>query len=775
MFSRLERFSEDLRFGLRMLGKTPTWTAVVCLTIAFGVGLSTAIFSIVYGVLLRPLPYPNPDRLVAVWLSAPKSASSRFYVNAALWLDWRNRAKVFERLALTRPIANFNLTGEGMPERLQGARTSFDLPLALGIRPLLGRTFTQEEQQRDARVAVLSAVFWRRRFGADPAVLGRKIRLNGEPFQVIGVMPSEYQYPRAEFELWTPLYIPPDEVIHGMNNQYLCVGRLKPAVSAKQAQAELSRIMLRIAEEHPASYGARGDQVRVLVQPLAESDTVQLRTTLFILFGAVGCLLLIGCMNLAVLLIARTSARAQEMAVRMALGATTARLRRQFLAEVLPLGMAGILGGLLLASWMLQLLIPYLPEDTPRVASIGLHLPVVGFAAVLSLAIVLLPGLFGGRAAAVSPGPMLQQVSRSITTTGHARDLLVVMQIAVTLVLLLGGLLFMRSFSALLQVRPGFSSQGVLTVHLAVPRAKYREDKRVADYYRSITDRVSSVPGVIAAGIVNRLPFSGIAQTGGVEFEGRAGSYDCDWRSATPGYFKAIGIPLIRGRLFQTSDRPQSPTVGLIDERLARQVFGSNNPVGKRFRRYLPGFPKQDEWAEIVGVVGHIMNDSLELDPRPQVYWPETQHTQDRGALVVRTNGNPEAYAGPIVEQIRQEDADQPVYEIRTMKQWVDPTLERRSLLTGMVAHLCYSRASDFMEWCLTAQICVFASLVFAWRWVRVRVRLARLYCGMPGNSHFGVAWSARLSHGLFPAPYKVCCSVSLTAILLRGRVPRLC
>lgn len=684
----MERFAEDIRFGLRMLRKTPVWTAVVSITLALGVGLSTAIFSLVYAVLLQPLPYPNSDRLVAVWLSAPKNGGyTRFYVNAALWLDWRKNETLLEDIALTRPVANFNLTGEGAPERLQGARASFNLPSVLRVRPLLGRTFTEEEQQSDAKVADLSYAFWKRRFGGDPGIVGRKIELNGQPFAVIGVMPPEYQYPSAEFELWTPLYIPPDEVVQGMMNQYVCVGRLKNGVRIQQARAQFSQMMQRLAAEYPASYGSGNERVNALIEPLAQSDAFPVRSMLYILLGAVGCLLLIGCMNLAVLLIARASARTQEMAVRVALGASNARLRRQLLAEIMPLSAAGIAGGLVLAEWILRMLIPYLPANMPRVASLGLHAPVVVFAVAISVVVVLLGGLLPGRMAASSdPQLALQQTSRSITGGGQARNLLVVGQIAVTLILLLGGLLFARSFSALLQVKPGFSSQGVLTMHLAVTREKYHEDARVAEYYRQIVDCVQSIPGVFAAGIVNRLPFSGIAQTGGVEFEGRSGNYDADWRSATPGYFEAIGIPLKQGRLFQAFDRPQTPLVGLIDERLARKVFGSESPIGKRFRRYLPGISPQDPWAMIVGVVGHILNDNLEQDPRPQVYWPESQHTQDRGALVVRTARNPEAYVQAVVEQIRKENPDQPVYDVRTMKQWIDRTLERRTLLTGMVA-----------------------------------------------------------------------------------------
>jgi predicted permease len=649
--------------------------------------LSTAIFSVVYSVLLQPLPYPDADRIMALWPSARKTGYSRFNVNAALWLHWRKNSTLFEDIALTRPIANFNLTGDGAPERLQGARTSFNVPPVLGVRPLFGRIFTEEEQRRDARVAILSHGFWKRRFAADPEILGRKVQLNGESFEVIGVMPPEYRYPSADFELWTPLYIPPDEIRDGYNYQYIAVGRLKRGVSLAQAQTEISAIMQRLAMEYPASYGSGQNILGALVEPLAQSDASQIRSTLQVLLAAVACLLLIGCMNLAVLLIARASARAREMAVRVALGATSGRLRRQLLAEVIPLSIAGTAGGLLLAWWMLKALLPYLPANTPRVTSIALHGPVIAFAAGASLLVVLLASLLPGRIAARdNPAGTLQQSSRAVAGGGQARNLLVVAQIAVTIILLFAGLLFARSLSALLRVNPGFSSQGVLTMHLAVTRAKYHEDSQVAGYYRRLVDRVKSIPGVTAAGIVNRLPLSGIAQTGGVEFEGRTGSYDSDWRSATPGYFEAIGIPLHRGRLFTADDREASAAVGLIDERLARRVFGLEDPVGKRFRRYLPSLAKQDPWTEIVGVVGHVLNDSLERDSRPQVYWPESQRAQDRAALVVRTAGHPESYSQAVVDQIRKEDSQQPVYDVRSMEEWLNRTLQSRTLLTGTVA-----------------------------------------------------------------------------------------
>jgi predicted permease len=467
----------------------------------------------------------------------------------------------------------------------------------------------------------------------------------------------------------------------------MSVGRLRPGVTLEQAQAEFVSIMNRLAAEYPVAYGSSAQHVSAVVEQLADSDTVQVRATLYTLLAAVGCLMLIGCMNLAVLLIARASARSREIAVRVALGASAGRLRRQMLAELVPLIAVGIGGGVLGAAWMLRAVIPFLPATTPRIESIGLHGPVLAFAIAISIAVVLLAGMWPGQMAKrTDSADKLRQGSRSVTSDGRARNVLVVAQITVCLVLLFTSILFARSFSALLSVNPGFSSDGVLTMHLAVTRAKYHEDTRVADYYSRIMDRIRSIPGVTAVGIVNRLPLSGLAQTGGVEFEGRPGSYDSDWRSATPGYFEAIGIGLKMGRVFHDNDTAVSPRVGLIDERMARQVFGNENPIGKRFRRYAPGFPQQDPWAEIVGVVGHILNDNLERDPRPQVYWPETQRTQDRGALVIRTSGHPDLYTSAVIRQIHAEDPDQPVYDVRTMEQWVDRTLETRTLMTGVVA-----------------------------------------------------------------------------------------
>jgi predicted permease len=683
-----ERLLQDCRFGVRLLLRSPGWTAVVCLTLALGVGISAAIFSVAYGVLLEPLPYREPDRIMVVSPTTAQNSKERFNANPALWLYWREHLTAIEDLALTRPVANFNLTGNGSPERLEGARITFNVPRVLGIKPLLGRLFTESEQLSDARVVLLNYGLWLRRFGADRSVLGRKIQLNGEPFEVVGVMPPEFRYPDGTFEVWAPLYLPPSIIGHGHDYGFLCIGRLKPGVTVERAQAELRGLMRRLAEEFPASYRDGNEWIGGLLEPLAQNQAAALRPTLLVLTAAVACLLLVGCMNLAVLLIARASGRSREILVRIALGATGGRLRRQLLAEAVPLGLLGATGGILLAYWILRLLIPLLPSNFPRIESFGLNGTVLAFALLCGLGIVILASLLPSRlSSAVHLSGALQGNARTIAPGARIRDLLVMGQVAVAVLLLFSGLLFARSFGALLSVHPGFSEEGVLTMHLAVSRAKFPQDAQVAEYYRRLIERVKTVPGVLEAGLVNRLPLSGLTQTGGIEFEGRETTVMADWRSVTPGYFGAIGIPLLRGRPFSEADRADTVPVGLIDAELAQRVFGHENPIGRRFRRnFTPGQLNDEPWSEIVGVAGHVRNDSLEKDPRPQVYWPETQRTQDRAALVIRTAGQPLTYAKAVVAQIHRENPEQPVYEVRAMSDWVARSLRTRTLTTGLIS-----------------------------------------------------------------------------------------
>jgi putative ABC transport system permease protein len=684
----LERFLEDVRFGGRMLRRTPVWTFVMGVSLALGIGITTAVFSVAYSVLLQPLPYKDPQQLVTLWSkSLDPGGIQRFNAIAAYWVDWRSQAKLFEDIALIRPVANFNLTGDGQPERLQGARTSWNLPAVLGVNPQLGRVFTEEETQRGARVAILSYAFWQGHFAGDPAVVGKQIQLNGEAFDVIGVMPREYQYPTRDFQLWTPLSISPQELRERSEGNYNSIGRLKPGVTVQQAQTEISAIMQHLVERYPQQ------KLDAIVEPLMETTVGSVRQNLSTLAGSVVCLLLIGCLNLSVLLIGRASARSREMGVRAAIGASPGRLKRQVLAETLPLAIAGTAGGVLTAGGLIRLLLPWLPPNMPRIETIGLHWPALIVSISVSLLVVVAATLLPARLASqANISESMQKSSRTVVTRDGIRDTLVAGQIAVALVLLFGGGLLLRSLSRLLQIHPGFSTESVLTMHLAVTRQRGlsddQSDAQIADFYERVVERIKTVNGVKAAGFVNRLPLSGVNQTNPIQVEGKPDIdfITTDTRSITSGYFDAIGIPLLRGRTFTDLDSEHASLVAIVDEQLARRVVsGDENPLGKRVR-IGKGNTALTPWIEIVGVAGHVRNNTPEQDSFPQVYFPERQRAQDRAALVVRTTGDPAAMTSAVIQQIHSEAPQQPVYDVRTMRDWWERSLQSRELLTGLVS-----------------------------------------------------------------------------------------
>ena len=435
----------------------------------------------------------------------------------------------------------------------------------------------------------------------------------------------------------------------------------------------------------PDAYRAGDQWMGGLAESLADSQSFPVRGTLLALMAAAGCLLLIGCLNLAVLLIARATAKSREMAMRVALGASAQRLRRQLVTEMLPLAVLGAGGGALLAGGLIKAMVPWLPPELPRAETLGLHASVLVFAIGSSLAVTIFASLLPARLSTrVEISEVLQQNSRTVSGRGGSRESLVMAQIALAVVLVFADALLGHSLAVLQSVSPGFAAQNVLTLHLAVTRAKYPTDAQIADYYQRIVASVKTAPGVLKAGIINRLPLGGLTQNGGVQFDGREGVFTADWRVVTPEYFAAIGIPVKQGRAFSDMDRSTGARVGIIDSELARGVFGTDSPVGKRFRRYMPGLLEQNAWVEIVGVVGHVLNESLEKDPRPQVYWSEFQSPQDRGVLVVRTAGRPDSYAATVTSQIRTVDPDQPVYEVRSMEAWVAKSMQSRTLTTTL-------------------------------------------------------------------------------------------
>jgi len=683
---------QDMRYGFRVFARNKGFTLTAVLSLTLGIGLSTAIFSLTYSIILRAIPFPEPDRLVTLWLTNSAAAAAnvpRFNTNAGNWIDWRAQSESFEDIALTKAVTNFNLTGNGSPQRVQGGRATWNLFEVLHVSPLHGRVFTEEEDGRAARVAVLGFGFWQKKFGGDAGIIGQNILLNDESYEVIGVMPQYFQYPSTDFDLWTPLFIPPDETRSQYSFNYRAVGRLKPGATVQQAQTETTAITRRWAQQFPS--GPNAGQYGALVESLLDTTVGSFRTVIYVLICAVACLLLIGCVNLGGLFIVRASARMREFAIRAAIGASPMRLRRQTLAEVLPLSAAGGVAGVVLAWLLLKMLVPWLPPQLPGLDSIGLHAPVLSFAIAVSIAVVLVAGMLPVRLISrIELTGIMQQNSRSVAG-GITRDSLVIAQLAVTLVLLFAGGLLTRSLVAILRTNPGFSPSGVLTMHLALTRARYPTDSQVADYYRRLVTRVKGIPGVKDAGMVNLLPFSESRTVYPVEFEGRPDQgAAADGRSIVPSYFSAMGIPLISGRDFSELDTETTSRVGIIDEQLAVKIFGDKSPLGRRFRFGV--ITSATPWLEIVGVVGHIRNENLETDPRPQIYWPESQPTsdanriyKDRVAFVIRAGDHPESFAASIVEQIQAENPDQPVYDIRSMVGWLDRSLQSRNLLTILV------------------------------------------------------------------------------------------
>ncbi|PYQ01145.1 MAG: ABC transporter permease [Acidobacteria bacterium] len=682
------RAGRDAAYGARLLRKAPGFAAAGILIVALGVGSVTAIFSVVYGVVLRPLTYAEPDRLVAVWTRAPRLRLPRALVAAADAREWQRGSRVFEDTALVRPIANFNLVGEGEPERLLGARVSANLFDVLGVKPALGRTFIAgEDGVGHDDVVLLSHGLWKRRFGGDASIVGRTISLSGTPHTVVGVMSPDFQYPGREFQVWTPLMIDPDELTRKETPyNYRAIARLRRGVDVRQAQAEMDQVAARLEQAFPVSNRETGFEVVAL-----RDETVRaVRSALYVLLGAVSCLLLIACLNLANLLGARAAARSREFAVRLALGASRGRLALQALAEVAPvLAIGGVLG-VAGAAWAMAAFVPLAPSTVPRLDGIGLNVPVLAFA----LAMLAITGVIAGLVPAAQAwqsdlAGATRENSRSATggrRQSAARDALVVGQIALAVPLLVGAVLLARSFSALTRLDPGFRAEGVVSAHLAIPRTKYRDDRQVAAFCARVLDGVATRPGVVSAGMVNRLPLGGVGQLGSIEFENvdAEGSRrpSADWRTVTPGYFATMGITLREGRTFTEHDGEGSPLVGIVDERIARTLWPGQSALGHRFR--IPG--ADVPWTEIVGVVGHVRQDTLDVDLRPQVYWNYRQRAQDRMVLVVRGGGDARSLMPVVAEAVRFADPEQPLYDVRAMDEVVDRSLAQRWLSTALLA-----------------------------------------------------------------------------------------
>jgi putative ABC transport system permease protein len=667
---------QDMRYGFRMLLKRPGFTVIAVLALALGIGANTAIFSVVNAVLLKPLPFREPERLVAVWETNAQLESemrNRNEVALANFLDWRAQNQVFEQLAALS-YASVNLTGVSEPERIQSAVVTTNLFQALGVQPATGRSFLPEEESpASPRVALLSHGLWQRRFGADPQIVGRTLTLNGNQATVVGIMPPGFQlqFPTSmQVDMWLPMRI--DAAAANRKFHYLYVlGRLKPGVSREQAQAGMKAIAGQLAEQYPETNADKGANVVALHKQLVGN----VQPYLYVLFGAVGFVLLIACANVANLLLARVAARHKEVAIRIALGAGRFRLIRQLLTESVMLSSLGGLLGMLLAYWGVDLLIALSPSDVPRLNEIGLHGPVFFW----TLGVSLLTGVLFGLAPALQASKpdlneSLKESGRSMggLRRSRLRSLLVVTEVALALVLLTGAGLMIKSFWRLQQVSPGFDANNLLTMNISLPRQKYSEAQQANVFFDQLFQRLRTMPGVEQVGGADPLPLSNSNITTGFLIEGGpilapADRPEVGERAVTPLYFQTMRIPLLKGRQLSEQDRADAPRVIIINEAMARRFWPGEEVIGKRL-----GFEDDDgkqSWPEIVGIVGDVKHERLDAEAKPEVYFPYQQHPKNFMSVVVRTTSDPAAMIAAVRQQVLAVDRDQPVFDIKTMNE----------------------------------------------------------------------------------------------------------
>jgi predicted permease len=690
----LRQLTQDLRYGLRTMRRAPGFTAVAVLTLALGIGANTAIFSVVNAVLLRPLPYHDPARLVTVLHDGWKP------VAPANFLDWREQSRSFESIAAAQSW-NLTMTGRDRPEQLNVLQTSAEMFHVLGVDAALGRTYgAGEDRPGHERVVVFSHRLWQRRFGGDPDVIGREVMLDGEPYTVVGVMPPDFQFApfwATHAEAWLPLNL--GARVNDRRGQSLRVfARLKAGATREQAQAEMEAINRRLEEQHPRT----NEGLTVSVDPLHEKVVGKSRPALLIILGAVGFVLLIACANVANLMLAKAASRRKEIAVRIALGAGRWRVIRQLLTESLMLSLAGGGAGLLLASWSNTALASFGPDTLPRVQTVGLDARVLVFTLGLSVLVGLLFGLAPAlRSTKTDLTESLKDRARGSTPDRRrerVRQLLVVGEIALSLVLLVGGGLMMRSFLRLTSVDPGFDPRGVLalTVPLAGPR--YSTDEQRAAFFQRLTGQAGSLPGVKSASAINHLPLGGDVWTFGFTLEGRptpprAEQPSAVYRVVRPDYFRTMGAALLKGRDFTERDGATAPGVVIVNEALARRHWPGEEPLGKRMTVGGDARPR-----EVVGVVRDMKQGEWASAPKPEMYLPDSQADAPRSmTLVIRASSD----LSEIEPQVRREvwaiDKDLPVSKVTSMEEVVAESVGPQrfnTLLIGVFAAVALTLAA---------------------------------------------------------------------------------
>ena len=676
----------DVRYGLRQLRKSPTYTAMVALTLALGIGASTAIFSAVKAVLLNQLPFRDPERLVKIAEADPDTSDPET-IDFTTTYDLRERNQFFESISLFRD-GDVAMVEQGQPEVLEGLRVNYDYFDTLGVKVQLGRAFVADEDHPQTRYeAILSHGLWLRRFGGDRSIIGRTIRLNDKPYKVVGVLPETFRpFAREDRvalpEIFTPLGYDLELRDACRGCQHLqAIGRMKPGVSVERARSELNAVMRVIVREHPTEYSER---TVIAMMPLRDYTVGKVRTALWILLGAVGMVLLIACANVAHLSLARASSRVKEMAVRAALGAGRARLVRQMLSESLLLAIAGGLAGVVLTWWGTHALTALGPKELPRATEIRIDMPVLWFALAVSIFAGLLFGVAPAlRASRVDPNESLKDVGRS--TEGRARfayrNLLVTVELALAFVLAMGAGLLSKSLVRLLNVDPGYDPHNVLTAGVYVYGDRYH-DKPEAElnYYKQAMQRLRSTPGIESVAMASNLPLLTFDRSAfhiqDHPLANDADAPDVDRYSVSPDYFQVLDIPLKRGRLFTDGDRNGTPLVALISELCARTLFPNQDPIGKHIQ--VGGRHDDKEWMTIVGVVGDVQQYGLDQPSNMAAYIPLAQDLSFAYNVAVRTTGDPRRMEQTVRQAFLSADNTQPVFHVRPLEDYVAESLAAR-------------------------------------------------------------------------------------------------
>lgn len=688
----MQTLLQDLRYGARMLLKNPGFTLVAIITLALGIGANTTIFSVINSLLLKPVPFPNADRLVLVWQRQANDPKDRNIVSAPNYWDWERKNDVFEKMAILDSAGKgYNLSGGGEPERVSGVRVSAGFFDVLGIKPRLGRTFTPEEEQPGKhQVVVISDGLWRNRYNADPNIIGQTVKVEGEDHTVIGVMPPDFQFQLYSpiRQLWVPVAYTKGDQERG-SNSFLCLARLKPNVTIEQARARMDTIGRALAEQYPQDNIGR----TATIDPIIGFDTEEQQKTLLTLLAVAGFVLLIACVNVANLLMARGAARQRELAIRAALGATRARTVRQLLTESLLLAFAGGVSGVLIAAWSNSLLLKVLPGNLTAVpfqsiskeTGLSMDYKVLAF----TWAMTCLTGIIFGLAPALifskrNVNETLQEGSRGATGGGGARlrQGLVVLEVALALVVLTGAGLMIQSMARLLNVAPGFDPHNLLSLGMSLPQENtFYGPPGHPEFARNLQQYVGSIPGVLSVSAVSHTPIGGGNAGRGFAIEGRPdpGSENQPGAKYTiicPNYFQTMKIKQISGREFTEQDSLNAPGVIVINEAMAKRYWPNEDPLGKRIK---VGFFNTDApWLTIVGVTQDVKQGGLDREPRPEFFRPYNQAAWPVMTVVVRTASSPGAFINPIKQALAKFEPDRAASGIRTMEEAIHDSVGSR-------------------------------------------------------------------------------------------------